>query len=199
MSDVDVQLTYDAEDVRRSNARPSLRLTGPNEFIKFKVTGVSKKIAKSGSYMLEEVCAPMDDEGNVRYPTTRNFILLPLTNKTVEKHTPPGIGMSHSYLLATNAKGIEPLARWSSDQRGYVTASGDVIRDKQAANAFNEEMKDKVFARMVELWNNPSQLEGDTFFAQVTVNSDGYRNLTKITGELPGGATLITEDFGVIE
>jgi hypothetical protein len=196
------EIHYDAEDVNRANSKPVLRLTGPNEYIKFVVTGpAQKKVGDNGNYQLSLTCAPVDDDGNAKFPTIRNNLFPPVRNKDHEGHKAPNTsGLCMTYLLATGTKGITRFAKWSSDAQGWVKPDGAVITSKTEAEEFNRKATEAVIAAMVDRWKDPSLFERDTFFAQVKMDKTGkYRNIDGITGELPGDATLITDGFGVVE
>jgi hypothetical protein len=195
-------ISYDASDVKRASARPNLRLTGTNERYKFVVSAPAKKSVneKSGNFTLQLELRPLDSENTPKTPSIRFQLFPPMPNKERENHKAPNtMGLCRSYLEAVGAEGVKKTPKWNSDAQGWVREDGSVIPQSQkaAADAEIEAANMTVFEAMRARWKDPSLFERDCFFGSVILDkkTQKYRNVDRISGELPGDCTQVTEGF----
>lgn len=155
------------------------------------ITDAETKVAGTGSLMIVAVCAPLTDPDD---PNTifkkirvRNNIILPQENPDVDGHKAPNtMGLCHSFLMSLYPDDIQDYPRFSD---GALRFNGEEI-EKAEEEKYREEVTQQTATKLEALWEDPSPLVDEVFYAEAFDNGD-FTNIRQIRQELPDGQKLV--------
>ena len=164
---------------------------------------VKKKIADSGSMIIEWEDFPLedpDDRNTVTTPAQRDSIILPFKNPKVEDHTAPNtMGLVQAKLRGLFGDDFCPrhpvfdktTKEWS--YKGEVIAEDEVDQCRIECNKFATEI-------LREFWNGKRDLEqfnGVFSYIEVGEEKKGWVNVENRYQTLPDDKELVKPPFGI--
>lgn len=192
-SNVPATISYTKDDLARDVARKTYRPGWYAVVATSTITGT----AKTGSLRLEQDYIPLkdandtDSRSNVK---VKNFAALPFKNPAAEHAVPRTTGIMHGMLRAFGGDIGKGIPDYPRKVEGTITFKGEVI-DRSEYNAACEEVVTAVRDRLVEIWANPSMMNGYVVYAFVDLDDKGEFNRIKtLRNELPEGESVVAPD-----
>lgn len=160
----------------RSISKPSANAKNPGSFV------IKRQVAA-----LED---PNDASTTVK-PYLYDNLTLPFVNEEVQGHTKPNTQwLMYRALRAMFPDEIPEAPRRNSE--GQIEFNGSII-EKEDEAAATQEVMTSVFEKCKALWEDPTQLVGQAYYAEVFTNGE-YKNLRNPSQELPADAELVPPD-----
>jgi len=148
-------------DVDRASAREVLR----EAWMQMLVTKAEKDVTGTGKLRVTAFCSPLNEDGTVGTKAAAKLKLyIPVTNPknpSAEVAKPKGC----YFFFRAIDKNFPKYAKKTGPGK-YVTSAGETV-DKAGALAIEREVNRAVAQRAVELYNDPTSLLQETFFASV--------------------------------
>lgn len=181
-------ISFTSDDIAKHSTRPSLT----DGWYQWICTQAETTVAKSGHLMIDTRNAPLaeadDPSSKVAKFAVRDNIILPFDNPNMADHKAPNTaGLCHAKLMAIF--GEDEIPDYPRVVDGVLTYKGEEIQ-KVDEQAYREEVTALVFHKLQELWQDPTPLVDQAFFAKKIQNGE-FSNLTTPRAVLPDGVELV--------
>src|SRR5687768_10030593 len=171
------KISYTEDDVSRDVQKK--RYT-PGWYQLLCTTNNPKVSQKTSSLMFQQNWVPLKEENDAESKGGQaigNFLTLPFANPDVAGHTAPNtVNICHALLRAVGGELADGIPDYPRKVDGTL-----YFEDEEIAKEDEEEARKKVARatrdRIIELYDDPSQLEGYTAYGYVTI--DGEYNKIK--------------------
>jgi hypothetical protein len=156
-------------------------------------TNNPKVSQNTGSLMFQQNWAPLKEQDDPESKSTQaitNYLTLPFANKDIADHKAPNtLGICHALLRAVGGDLGNELPDYPRKIDGSLVFKGDEIAKEDEEEA-RREVARATRDKLIEIYDEPSVLEGYTAFGYVTIEGD-YNKISKFKAELPDDEDLV--------